>query len=182
MRVRLDDIRDGGLVCDFVAAAADFTGLAELIAAGDAVFEAPIAVRLRLSRVDELVEVDGQLQSSVRLACGRCLRDFSSPLAAIFSLTYARTLPKVEDEEGGELELSADDLGMTLLEGDEIDFSEAVQEQVLLALPFRPLCSDGCRGLCPHCGADLNSTSCNCRDDGFGNKFAALKNFKIDER
>ena len=179
MRISLDDIKGEGLVRDLVASAGDFPALAELVEAGEVAFEAPVAVRLRLTRVGDLVEVEGQVQTTVRLNCGRCLNDYVAPLTSAFTLTYAQVLPQVEDEEG-DVELSAEDLGMTLLEGDEIDFNEAVQEQLLLALPFRPLCSDSCRGLCPHCGADLNTTSCDCHDDGFGNKFSALKNFKVE--
>jgi uncharacterized protein len=180
MRISIDDIRGEGLVRDLVACAGDFPALVELVEAGEVVFEAPVAVRLRLTRVGDLVEVEGQLQTTVRLNCGRCLRDYAAPLISAFSLTYAQVLPQVEDEEEEDVELTADDLGMTLLEGDEIDFHEALQEQLLLALPFRPLCSESCRGLCPHCGADLNTTSCDCHDDGFGNKFSVLKNFKIE--
>lgn len=179
MRISIDDIRSEGLVRDLVASASDFPGLVELIEAGEVAFEAPVAVRLHLTRVGDLIEVEGQVQTTVRLNCGLCLRDYAAPLTSAFSLTYAQALPQVEDEEE-DVELTAEDLGMTLLEGDEIDFHEALQEQLLLALPFRPLCSESCRGLCPHCGADLNTTSCDCHDDGFGNKFSALKNFKIE--
>lgn len=181
MRIRIDEIREDGLSRDYVVSAGDFPQLGELIDAGEVGFDAPVAVRVRVIRVGELFEVEGQLQSAVRLDCGRCLKEFVAPLLSTFALTYARTLPEIEvEDEDAEVELTAEDLGMTLLDGDEIDLHEAVQEQVLLALPFRPLCSEECRGLCPHCGVDLNITSCNCHGDGFGNKFSVLKNFKVD--
>lgn len=179
MLIRLDEIREDGFSHDYVVSADEFPQLAELIDAGEVIFSAPVAVRVRLFRVGELIEVDGQLQTAVQVNCGRCLKDYVASLVNTFSLTFAKTLPEIEVDDA-DVELTAEDLGMTLLEGDEIDLHEAVQEQVLLALPFRPLCSDDCRGLCPHCGVDLNMTTCNCHEDGFGNKFSALRNFKVD--
>ena len=41
------------------------------------------------------------------------------------------------------------------MEGDLIDLEPALRDQVVLALPFQPLCSDDCPGLCPECGARL---------------------------
>jgi len=37
-----------------------------------------------------------------------------------------------------------------------------VREQVFLSLPARSLCGEDCKGLCPRCGKNLNSESCNC--------------------
>jgi uncharacterized protein len=36
-------------------------------------------------------------------------------------------------------------------------------EQVYLEIPMKPLCSPECRGLCPRCGANLNTETCACR-------------------
>ena len=58
--------------------------------------------------------------------------------------------------------LSADDLALSYYEGDEIDLTPLVHEQTILALPTRPLCRETCRGLCPRCGANLNSGACGC--------------------
>jgi uncharacterized protein len=33
---------------------------------------------------------------------------------------------------------------------------------VFLSLPARSLCGEDCKGLCPRCGKNLNSESCNC--------------------
>jgi uncharacterized protein len=37
-----------------------------------------------------------------------------------------------------------------------------LREAVLLEEPIRTLCADDCKGLCPQCGADLNSGPCGC--------------------
>ncbi len=40
-----------------------------------------------------------------------------------------------------------------------VDLSGLVREAVVLALPGQVICSVDCRGLCPHCGGDLNRQS-----------------------
>jgi uncharacterized protein len=37
-----------------------------------------------------------------------------------------------------------------------------VRDALLLELPLAPLCREDCRGLCAHCGADLNDGPCDC--------------------
>ena len=50
-----------------------------------------------------------------------------------------------------------------VLQGDYLDLRPLVRDALLLELPVAPLCRDDCRGLCPRCGADLNSGPCDCR-------------------
>ena len=38
--------------------------------------------------------------------------------------------------------------------GEEIDLSLEISEQILTEIPFKPLCKEECRGLCPECGAE----------------------------
>lgn len=51
-----------------------------------------------------------------------------------------------------------------LLEGDLLDLEPLARDAVLLELPLAPVCRPGCRGLCPQCGADLNSGPCACAE------------------
>lgn len=182
MRIRIDDIKEEGLTLDVTEAADDFPALAELAAAGECRFFEPIRVALRALLVDEMVEVEGRFDTRVRFNCSRCLREFDAPLAGGFALTFVRKLPEVTDEASGEeIEVSAGELGLTLFSGDEIDLVEAIQEQVIMALPMRPLCRETCRGLCPQCGADRNERECGCERPAFGAKFSALKDFKVEK-
>jgi uncharacterized protein len=92
-------------------------------------------------------------------------------------------MPVVEDPDAEEIELTADDLGLISFEGDEIDLVDGIQEQVIMALPFKPLCREGCRGLCPQCGADLNLGDCACSEPPvLEGKFSILKNFKVEKK
>jgi len=177
--IRIDDIKDGGLSLDFEELPEAFPGLMEIVADGDGVFLAPLKTSLRAVHVRDMVEVEGQVETVIRLSCSRCLESYDTSLVAPFALTYTRELPEVEAESDEEVEISAEEMGLILFEGEEIDLREALQEQVLMALPFRPLCREECKGLCPQCGANLNDGDCGCGQPDFNIKFAALKNFKV---
>jgi len=45
-----------------------------------------------------------------------------------------------------------------------VDLAAVVFEQILLGLPEYPECREGCKGLCPECGAELNLGACRCGD------------------
>ena len=182
MRFRIDAIKDGGLVLESSIASQDLPMLAEIVSSGDCEFLAPVQVALRAQRVGELIEVGGSVATAVRLQCGGCLRDYDEVLQSRFDLTYARELPAIEDDNSGEaVELTAEDLGIILFHGEEINLSEAIQEQVAMALPVRRRCQADCKGLCSQCGADLNEKDCGCARGNVSLKFSALKEFKVDK-
>ena len=60
----------------------------------------------------------------------------------------------------------------------QIDLGHLVMEQLHLALPMKPLCSETCKGLCPQCGTNLNTGSCNCDPRWEDPRLAALKALK----
>ncbi len=182
MLLRMDDIREEGLALTLDEAVEKLPQLIQISGAGECVFTAPLHVSLRAMRVGEMVEVEGSVATVVRLVCSRCLQEFETPLESRFALTFAREVPRVTEEEGDEeVELEAEDLGLVIFSGDEIDLSDSIQEQVIMALPMRPLCREECRGLCPQCGADLNQATCGCAPPVSLGKFAALKDFKVDK-
>ncbi len=183
MRISVDEIKDAGLHLEFEEPLSSFPVLAEVESQDGCCFIGPVAIRIRAFRVDGMVEVEGRVDLDVRVSCSRCLKDFSITLASDFVLTYCREIPDIEAEDGeGDVELSAEDMGLVLYDGQEIDLTQAIEEQLVLALPANPVCDGQCRGLCPQCGADRNETDCGCPTQGVNLKMAALKNFKVDKK
>lgn len=185
MRIKIEDITNKATELEVVEEAETFEGFAELIASGEASFVSPVSSRVSLLRTGDMFEVEGTSSATLMLACGRCLAEFEVPVSVKYALTYVRELPKVDVEDGDEDEgesLTAEDMGLTLIEADEIDLADAIQEQVLMAMPMRPICSEDCKGLCQHCGIDLNKASCGCSAQVVNIKFAALKDFKVDKK
>jgi len=183
VRIAVAGLGEKGKTLDFEEAPERFPGLLESCEREGIRILAPIRVSLLAYRVAGMVEVEGGVETVVELRCGRCTASFESPLSDDLTLTYSKELPEIEVEgPGGEeegVELSAEEMGIVLYQGEEIDLRPAVQEQILLALPLSPLCSRLCKGLCPRCGVDLNRQQCECGPSDFNIKFAALKDLKI---
>ncbi len=106
------------------------------------------------------LRVDLSVNTVALLSCSRCLRSFPFRVAVEGRFTLCRLSPEVAAKE--ELELSLVDLDTGYFEGEEIDLSELVHEQIVLSFPMKPLCHEECRGLCPKCGADRNLEPCQC--------------------
>lgn len=179
LRIRLEQLKEKSLSLEVDCPADRFPVLRQMIAEGACEFAAPIRIRLRAERIGEMVEVDGGVESSLRLACDRCLRQFLSPLQSVFSLTYAQITAAADGSGPHPEPVEAEEGGLMGFYGDAIDLRDGIQEQVILALPLRSLCSEACRGLCPQCGADLNQGACRCSPARADSAFAALAKLKL---
>lgn len=148
--------------------------------AGAAAKEPPISVRLELSATNRTVRVKGEGHAEVRSECARCLKEVDTEVDPRFDIAL---IPSREGEiEDDEVELTTEELDEYTYDGNQIDVGEIVNEQFMLALPYRVLCQDDCAGLCPECGADLNVSSCECKKASGGGAFAALADIKLEEK
>ena len=182
MEIHIEQIKEEGLVFEFEKSAAAFPVLAEMVDHGECEFSAPIGTILRVQRIGDMVEIDGDIETSVRLPCSRCLQPFETHLKSHFALTCLhRATDDIEDSEPQEVELSAENMGIVYYQGEKINLKDTIQEQVVMAFPFRALCRQDCRGLCPKCGADLNEDLCDCDRRSSPGKFAVLKNLKLEK-
>jgi len=129
-------------------------------------------VLLSFIKFGKNVQVEGSIHVSVSMKCSRCLGDFGYPLDIAFREEYS---PSEELDREGERELTGGEMNLAFYSNDEIDIGELVKEQVLLALPMKPLCSEKCRGICPACGANLNERACECRAENIDPRLAPLK-------
>jgi uncharacterized protein len=121
---------------------------------------------------DQTVHVRGHLTAGLGLECGRCLEPFPLAVEQELDLFY---LPHREDaEEEDEVELADRDMVVTYYTGDRLDLGEIIREQLLLSVPMKRLCREACRGLCPKCGANRNTTPCACPAADPDPRFAGL--------
>jgi uncharacterized protein len=129
---------------------------------------------LRFLKFGKSVLVEGSVRISVSMKCSRCLGDFSYPMDIAFKEEYT---PSEDLDTEEEHELTGGELNLGFYANDEIDTGELVKEQVLLAVPMKPLCSEECRGLCPLCGLNLNEGTCKCGVEKIDPRLAPLKRF-----
>lgn len=131
-------------------------------------FAAPVHVQLKVTNLGKSLLVLGKVQTKFKAQCGRCLEDFIYPLDLSYEdeWAYAGMVNDFADEEQSETVL--------IFEKDEIDITERIFEQIVLALPMRFICSPDCLGLCPVCGVNRNHTSCECVVEQTDPRLAAL--------
>ncbi len=180
MQFRVIDMPDTGVTLRDSLKAEHLPELMALTRQGECLFQAPIDVKLFITPVAGMYRVEGKLRTSVGLTCSRCLEAYGEDLSSHFHVTYTRDLPGGEDDTPETRELKMEEMGLVPFTGEEIDFRDALQEQVILAIPMQPRCRADCRGLCPQCGANLNRQTCNCDTSTVDPRLAALKNLKLD--
>ena len=181
MQLHVEDIK--GRSCDLnVEQSADhYPILAQLRRDEGYVFSTPVHVDVHVSLVGGVIELDGQLRVDVEIPCDRCLIVTTYRLEGSFHHSFVEELPNITGEDGEELELTAEEMGLELFDGKTIDLDDEIQQQVVLLLPSHPLCDDSCKGLCAECGANLNEEPCQCAEKKVSMHFAALKDFKVEK-
>ena len=136
----------------------------------------PIKVHGRARRKNGEVEVRGNLQTSVTVPCGRCLKPVELPIDVKFT---ERFVPRVSWRDEEQHELREEDLDLAVFAGDAIELDDLVTEEILLAIPGHVLCSEGCKGLCPVCGVDRNLESCDCESKEVDSRWDKLKELSL---
>ena len=151
----------------------------------DFVVSGPVAFEADVHKDKQTYRIVGHAATTLELTCSRCAELFRVPVDAAFDLRYVphseNTGPRGEGALGGreeEREVEEDDLTTAYYRDETIDLGDLVREQFYLALPMKPLCAEACKGLCVHCGVNLNQGACDCRRDWQDPRFEALKALK----
>lgn len=138
--------------------------------------EGPLRVHLAISRHGNEVLVRGEIALEVGLECSRCLGSFSAALESELERYLEEGAGGGDDEEE---DFAEEEIDIESLEKGVIDLREMIAEQIHLSLPVKPLCEEGCRGLCPRCGVDLNKETCSCTGGETDPRWEALKQLKV---
>ena len=163
--------RRAGAMTEVVATVPAPAGLGtEVIGVGEG---SPIELDLRLESVVEGVLVTGTAVMEAVGECVRCLIEVRVPLEADVQELFVHA--------GGAEAGYADDEEVSLLQGDLVDLEPVLRDDVVLDLPFQPLCHPGCAGLCPVCGVRLDDHPGHHHDDGADPRWAALGALDLDE-
>ncbi len=172
--VRWDEIPETGLWLNITDDA--------WLAGGEIRHEGPVVCTLFLERVGQRVLLEGSFGVTVLLECDRCLAIFRHRLDSRFKIDFELS---VGPEEGAGAAADhicgSDEMDTVFLDEPVIDIISVLSQQLFLALPEKKLCHEGCPGLCPGCGADLNSESCFCQIRSAAAPFAVLARLKKDQ-
>lgn len=105
----------------------------------DLVFQGDIDLTYKVRKELGMLYTQNHLSAQVKCVCSRCLKE---------------CVERVEKEF---------DLRFPLDESNQIiDITEVMREEIILDSPWKFLCKQDCKGLCPRCGMDLNKEKCKC--------------------
>ncbi|MBM7613617.1 YceD family protein [Alkaliphilus hydrothermalis] len=113
----------------------------------------PVSVAGKLYLMDNRVYISCNIKGDLQVKCSRCLKLFNYQLDENIN---AELVQEDSYEETDDL----DDL--IFYTEDEIELEGIIKESIFINVPLKTLCDDDCKGLCFHCGKDLNKENCQC--------------------
>jgi uncharacterized protein len=119
---------------------------------------------LRLTRTGQGIYAQGMLSGTLELECVRCLSTFPQVLEAELDELFVYPPDKASDPQ------------LAISENAILDLTPLLREIFLLDVPMQPVCREGCRGLCPECGENLNENEHRHEELDIDPRMAVLKN------
>lgn len=103
----------------------------------------------------DYINLTSRIEGKIELSCSRCLEIFLYPIKIKLNLRIPTN--EIKDEI--------------------LDLTKEIREQIILNLPFKPLCQENCQGLCPQCGENLNLRKCTCQNRVLDPRLEKLRDF-----
>lgn len=127
-----------------------------------------VSVKGIVKNISGVVALEAEGNFSYSVPCDRCGEMLSKSLTFAITENFVKEL----DEE------TATD-ALTLI-GDTVDLKDIAERVAFANLPLKNLCREDCKGLCLKCGANLNYSPCECKDDEWNPQFESLKGLIFD--
>lgn len=121
------------------------------------------------------IRVQGDLSTRVEVPCARCLEPVRREIERHFDLLYR---PQGTDAGREEISVTDAEAEIGYYTGDGLLLEDVLREQVLLAVPIKIVCREDCKGLCPHCGKNLNQGACDCHEEVSDPRWDALRGLR----
>jgi uncharacterized protein len=178
------DITPQGLVisCDVTAEELGLSEADERLAGG-------LSVNLEVRQQENAITVAGTVEGAALRQCVRCLSEYEDPLYVTVYADYLRQaegasksglpLKRVarrskERAQEAAMEDADEQDEIYFYQGDHVDLTPMLREQIILVAPMQPLCREDCAGLCPKCGQNLNERRCGCEPETIRSPFRIL--------
>jgi len=126
----------------------------------------PIDLDIRLEEVGEGVLVTGTASAQLRGECGRCLTAIDDEIEIDLQELFVHPGHVPESEEASRVV------------GELLDLEPLLRDQVVLDLPYQPVCRNDCQGLCPDCGVNLNDDPDHGHDGPLDPRWAGLSQLR----
>ncbi len=133
------------------------------------VFCEPVSISGKLYRLEEeVVFFSGTVSAKISTFCGRCL----APVEEKVGYDFDEVVYAGGREEDYDLIIEPT--------GEGFDMEDFILNVFHLKLPMTFLCDEECKGLCPVCGTNLNTSECSCNEAQIDERFAVLKDLFKD--
>ena len=109
---------------------------------------------------------------SLRVPCSRCLEPVVVPVSLQFEEEFVQTVDVVT---GRSLGARRDDPALLIDGRHDLHLADIIREYLLTQQPMQTLCRPDCRGLCPHCGRNLDLGPCGCGGEVADERWASLQ-------
>lgn len=133
-------------------------------------YRGKVSVHGGINKIGREVYLRVRVSGQALTTCDRCLEPFER--------TFAEDCLWIFTPEPELLEQEQEDVYLLAPGQTEIDVAREVREALILMLPIKMLCSEECKGLCPHCGANLNHETCTCHIEEIDPRWAKLTKFR----
>jgi uncharacterized protein len=122
-------------------------GRAGVVVRGEVCFKGSV------SNAGDTYVLAGDMIAEYEAECDRCLGSFKKKLDMPITRVFVQADGDLHDYDEADVEA---------LQGTIIDLAPHIREEIVLSMPIRLLCKEGCKGICPDCGIDLNTGECIC--------------------
>lgn len=136
-------------------------------------FHKPMKVTVDADKFENAFRFKIRVVTEYLVACDRCLEEFENQFDGNYEQIY--------QVGGGEFSDEDENVKIVPADTTEIDISEEIYSLVYLSRPIKVVCSNDCKGLCSHCGQNLNIKKCNCEDNKMDPRWEKLKTFLKEE-
>ena len=131
-----------------------------------------IDVSTILKELGGKIDINGDVEMSDTDFLGE-MYHFNEPVKVSGSVSVDIDFDIDENLAQDDGSVSSDD-DVILFEDVKIDIDDIVANNFLMNVEGKYLCSEDCKGLCQHCGADLNEGDCGCSQENIDPRWAAL--------
>ena len=123
----------------------------------------PVCVEGMITTYEDMLVMKATIKTKLNLTCSRCLDTFIYPIDIEIEERFTNN-EELRNEED-----------VIFVEGDSINITEIIENSIISTLPIKRLCKSDCKGLCSSCGANKNTSSCNCNNEDVDIRLAKLR-------
>jgi len=127
-------------------------------------------MKLKMDKQHNQIVLDVDLSVEANFICDRCVIDFTQSIQTTFTHVYLFGSEIPDDEN--------DSVSYLAYDADKVDISKEIYDYVQIAIPLKKICQENCKGLCIQCGTNLNSKSCNCKNEKIDDRWLPLQKLK----